>query len=149
MAFTSAVITFPGSNCDRDMAVALEQISGTAPPRVSHGDAALPGREVRLLLVGAGRPYSASEVGRALGLAVVGSIEWDPDRAAVFSHGAPPPPPRGLRRLLGSNPAATFASSAYQRSVRATGEALRALVDRSEQERARWIAPTRKVEENR
>jgi len=113
------------------------------------GDAALPGHAVRLLLVGAGRPYSAGEVGRALGLAVVGSIEWDPDRAAVFSHGAPPPPPRGLRRLLGSNPAATFASSAYQRSVRATGEALRALVDRSEQERARWIAPTRKVEENR
>ena len=56
---------------------------------------------------------------------------------------------RGLRRLLGSDPAASFAGSAYQRSVRATGEALRALVDRSEQERARWVAPPRKVEENR
>ena len=42
MAFRSAVITFPGSNCDRDMAVALEQVSGTAPLRVWHGDAALP-----------------------------------------------------------------------------------------------------------
>ena len=42
MAFRSAVITFPGSNCDRDMAVALEQISGTAPARVWHGDADLP-----------------------------------------------------------------------------------------------------------
>ena len=42
MAFRSAVITFPGSNCDRDMAVALEQISGTAPVRVWHGDAELP-----------------------------------------------------------------------------------------------------------
>lgn len=42
MAFTSAVITFPGSNCDRDMAVALEQVSGTAPIRVWHGDAELP-----------------------------------------------------------------------------------------------------------
>lgn len=42
MAFRSAVITFPGSNCDRDMAVALEQISGTAPHRVWHGDADLP-----------------------------------------------------------------------------------------------------------
>lgn len=40
--FRSAVITFPGSNCDRDMAVALEQISGTAPIRVWHGDADLP-----------------------------------------------------------------------------------------------------------
>lgn len=44
MAFRSAVITFPGSNCDRDMAVALEQISGTAPHRVWHGDADLPER---------------------------------------------------------------------------------------------------------
>ena len=42
MAFRSAVITFPGSNCDRDMAVALEQVSGTAPVRVWHGDAELP-----------------------------------------------------------------------------------------------------------
>ncbi|WP_394731223.1 phosphoribosylformylglycinamidine synthase subunit PurQ [Altererythrobacter sp. GH1-8] len=44
MGFTSAVITFPGSNCDRDMAVALEQVSGTAPLRVWHGDADLPDR---------------------------------------------------------------------------------------------------------
>ncbi|MBX7532208.1 phosphoribosylformylglycinamidine synthase subunit PurQ [Qipengyuania sp. 1XM1-15A] len=42
MAFRSAVITFPGSNCDRDMAVALEQVSGTTPVRVWHGDAHLP-----------------------------------------------------------------------------------------------------------
>ena len=42
MAFRSAVITFPGSNCDRDMAVALEKVSGTAPVRVWHGDADLP-----------------------------------------------------------------------------------------------------------
>ncbi len=44
MGFRSAVITFPGSNCDRDMAVALEQISGSAPIRVWHGDADLPDR---------------------------------------------------------------------------------------------------------
>ena len=44
MSFRSAVITFPGSNCDRDMADALEKISGTAPIRVWHGDAALPDR---------------------------------------------------------------------------------------------------------
>ena len=42
MAFRAAVITFPGSNCDRDMAVAIERISGTAPIRVWHGDAHLP-----------------------------------------------------------------------------------------------------------
>lgn len=44
MAFRAAVITFPGSNCDRDMAVAVEQASGTVPIRVWHGDAELPDR---------------------------------------------------------------------------------------------------------
>ncbi len=41
-SFKGAVITFPGSNCDRDMAVALEQISGAPAVRVWHGDAGLP-----------------------------------------------------------------------------------------------------------
>lgn len=40
----TAVVTFPGSNCDRDMAVALEIASGRAPMRVWHGDATLPDR---------------------------------------------------------------------------------------------------------
>lgn len=44
MAFRAAVITFPGSNCDRDMAIALEQTAGTPPIRVWHGDAELPDR---------------------------------------------------------------------------------------------------------
>jgi len=38
----SAVIVFPGSNCDRDMAVALGQESGKAPAMVWHKDATLP-----------------------------------------------------------------------------------------------------------
>ena len=42
MSFRAAVITFPGSNCDRDMAVAIEPVSGTAPLQVWHGDDALP-----------------------------------------------------------------------------------------------------------
>jgi phosphoribosylformylglycinamidine synthase I len=44
VSFSAAVVTFPGSNCDRDLAVALEQVSGTAPYRVWHGDAELPDR---------------------------------------------------------------------------------------------------------
>lgn len=44
MSFRAAVITFPGSNCDRDMADALEKVSGAAPLRVWHGDADLPGQ---------------------------------------------------------------------------------------------------------
>jgi phosphoribosylformylglycinamidine synthase len=42
MAFAAAVITFPGSNCDRDMAVAIEAITGGTVYRVWHGDAVLP-----------------------------------------------------------------------------------------------------------
>lgn len=38
----TAVVTFPGSNCDRDMAVALEQASGKPAVRVWHGDSELP-----------------------------------------------------------------------------------------------------------
>jgi phosphoribosylformylglycinamidine synthase subunit PurQ / glutaminase len=38
----TAVIVFPGSNCDRDMAVALEQAAGRAPAMVWHQDSELP-----------------------------------------------------------------------------------------------------------
>lgn len=38
----AAVIVFPGSNCDRDLAVALRDTTGTAPAMVWHGEAALP-----------------------------------------------------------------------------------------------------------
>jgi phosphoribosylformylglycinamidine synthase len=44
MAFRAAVVTFPGSNCDRDLAVALEKVSGAPAIRVWHGDAELPER---------------------------------------------------------------------------------------------------------
>jgi phosphoribosylformylglycinamidine synthase len=42
--FRAAVVTFPGSNCDRDMADALKKISGEAPVRVWHGEPELPDR---------------------------------------------------------------------------------------------------------
>jgi len=38
----TAVIVFPGSNCDRDLAVALEQVTGRAPAMVWHRDTELP-----------------------------------------------------------------------------------------------------------
>src|SRR5690349_12550083 len=38
----SAVIVFPGSNCDRDIATALEQATGRKPAMVWHRDADLP-----------------------------------------------------------------------------------------------------------
>ena len=38
----SAVIVFPGSNCDRDIAVALEHVTGRKPAMVWHRDSELP-----------------------------------------------------------------------------------------------------------
>ncbi len=51
----SAVIVFPASNCDRDIAVALEKITGTKPHMVWHGDSDLP--EVDFIALPGGFSY--------------------------------------------------------------------------------------------
>jgi len=51
----SAVVVFPASNCDRDAAVALEQITGEKPQMVWHGDAELP--DVDLIVLPGGFAY--------------------------------------------------------------------------------------------
>ena len=38
----TAVVVFPGSNCDRDIATALEAVTGSRPAMVWHGETALP-----------------------------------------------------------------------------------------------------------
>ncbi len=38
----AAVLVFPGSNCDRDLAVAIREVSGRAPTMVWHRDIQLP-----------------------------------------------------------------------------------------------------------
>lgn len=45
----SAVIVFPGSNCDRDVAVALEQVTGRKPDMVWHGGHELPQTDLIVL----------------------------------------------------------------------------------------------------
>jgi phosphoribosylformylglycinamidine synthase I len=45
----AAVIVFPGSNCDRDAAVALEAATGKPPAMVWHGDAELPKADLIVL----------------------------------------------------------------------------------------------------
>jgi len=50
-----AVIVFPGSNCDRDIAVTLEAALGHAPQMVWHGDSSLP--KVDLIAVPGGFSY--------------------------------------------------------------------------------------------
>ena len=51
----AAVIVFPGSNCDRDVAVALHQSMGAAPAMVWHRDTTLP--DVDLIVVPGGFSY--------------------------------------------------------------------------------------------
>ena len=51
----AAVVVFPGSNCDRDVAVALEQSSGFGPLMVWHGDSELP--DVDLIVIPGGFSY--------------------------------------------------------------------------------------------
>ena len=51
----SAVIVFPGSNCDRDVAVALEQAFGVSPHMVWHRETELPSLD--LIVVPGGFSY--------------------------------------------------------------------------------------------
>jgi phosphoribosylformylglycinamidine synthase len=48
----AAVIVFPASNCDRDVAVALKQITGKPPRMVWHGDAEVPDGSDLIVLPG-------------------------------------------------------------------------------------------------
>jgi phosphoribosylformylglycinamidine synthase subunit PurQ / glutaminase len=45
----ASVIVFPGSNCDRDAAVALEAATGQPPAMVWHGDSAIPASDLIVL----------------------------------------------------------------------------------------------------
>ena len=51
----TAVIVFPGSNCDRDVQVALRQSMGSEPMMVWHGEASLP--DADLIVVPGGFSY--------------------------------------------------------------------------------------------
>ena len=51
----TAVITFPASNCDRDAAIALEQVTGRKAERVWHGDTELP--DVDFVVIPGGFSY--------------------------------------------------------------------------------------------
>lgn len=77
----------------------------------SLAEGVVPGHQAQLLLVGAGRPYGAAEVSRAIGLPVLASVDWDVERASVFSDGATVAPQSRWR------PVALFVGSGYVRSV--------------------------------
>lgn len=52
----AAVVVFPGSNCDRDLAVAIEDVTGTAPVMLWHRETELP-EGVDLIAVPGGFSY--------------------------------------------------------------------------------------------
>jgi len=81
-------------------------------PRLQQGSLG----EVRLVIAGRVRPYTAAEVTKTLGVPVIGEVAWDPDAARWWSHGEP------QRR---------FDRSPLGRSVVSIGEALRALSPRA------------------
>lgn len=78
--FRAAVITFPGSNCDRDMAVALEAVSGAPALRVWHRDSELPERLDLIALPGG---FSFGDYLRSGAMAAVSPIM----RAVVAAAG--------------------------------------------------------------
>ncbi len=53
---SSAVVVFPGSNCDRDLAVAIATVTGRAPAMVWHRDGDLPDG-TRLIAIPGGFSY--------------------------------------------------------------------------------------------
>jgi phosphoribosylformylglycinamidine synthase subunit PurQ / glutaminase len=71
----SAVIVFPGSNCDRDAQIALRQVTGQEPAMVWHKDGALPA-DLDLIVLPGGFSYgdylrsgamaAASPIGEAI-----------------------------------------------------------------------------------
>lgn len=73
----AAVIVFPGSNCDRDVAVALHQASGTAPAMIWHGESTLPDLDLVVLPGG----FSYGDYLRAGAIAALSPI-----MAAVRQH---------------------------------------------------------------
>jgi phosphoribosylformylglycinamidine synthase I len=74
----ASVIVFPGSNCDRDVAVALEAAFGKAPAMVWHRDASLPPSD--LIVVPGG--FSYGDYLRAGAMAAKSPIMADVIRAA-------------------------------------------------------------------
>jgi hypothetical protein len=73
-------------------------------------------RQAGLLLIGAGQPYNPSEVSAVVNLPVVAAIADEPEAAAVFQRGAPPP--------------RNFDSGPLIRSLRAGIEAALGLISR-------------------
>ena len=91
----TAVVTFPGSNCDRDMWVALRDVSGKEPVKVWHGDADLPDGLDFIALPGG---FSYGDYLRSGSMAanspIMRSVVAAAERGVPVAGGLPSEPPR-------------------------------------------------------
>ena len=67
----AAVVVFPGSNCDRDCAVAIERSTGERPQMVWHGESALPSNLDLIVLPGG---FSYGDYLRCGAMAALGPV---------------------------------------------------------------------------
>ncbi len=80
-------------------------VAGSGLPELAAVRAWLPwlargSAELKLVLVEPGRPYSAGDVERDLGVPVVATLPWNPPTARWWSHGEPEPRRRWRRSPL-------------------------------------------------
>ncbi len=71
---------------DRIVLLTGSSLSAIAAARSAIGELASQ-TQVECLVIGPGRPYSAAEISKALGIAVVGNLPFDPDAAAALNCG--------------------------------------------------------------
>ncbi len=81
VAVSSGVLVVTGSSLPDLAALRLYL------PQITEGAGA---ERVGLVLVGPGRPYSGTEIQRRFGVPIWGHVTWQPEEAAVYSHGATP-----------------------------------------------------------
>lgn len=101
--------------------VALSAARSWAETLSERFDRAGAGSSLGVMLVGEGEPFGAREVSRVLSLPVVATVAWDPEHAAVLSHGSQPPRPGSLQRLAGRS---GWEDSPLLRSIRAAGSTI-------------------------
>ena len=75
----AAVVVFPGSNCDRDCATALEHVTGVRPKRVWHGESTLDANLDLIILPGG---FSYGDYLRAGAMAALSPVMAEVRRAA-------------------------------------------------------------------
>ena len=100
----ASVIVFPGSNCDRDAAVALEAATGQAPAMVWHGDSEIPATDLIVLPGG----FSYGDYLRSGAMAAHSPVMREVVSARTSRHARA----RHLQRLPGADRGCTAARRA-------------------------------------